>query len=311
MNFSKNIKNWLVIGISKNWETALSQPIPIWGLKQRFRSEFEILKTGDILWFYVTSPVSGVVGLGIVKDKYIDNSSLTWREELEKGRIIWPLRFRIQVLKVLPQSLWKTHKIKIDDFGLFWQLGFHLLDNNYVIELFKRAKSIFEIDENDIFAGASIAKSLIAEKEPCYKPPLEKDKLILTHNDLQTQIAELGKLQFYYTEVEYPLSLTGEKKNLDVVWKREIDGVPSFAFEIEISGMIERALDRLNFAFKKWNSRPRLVIPEGFLNKVNNILKLSERDFSNSMKTYSSAQIMELWNKKRELRGIEQKLEIY
>jgi hypothetical protein len=33
-----------------------------------------------------------------------------------------------------------------------------------------------------------------------------------------------------------------------VVWKRELDGVPTFAFEVEMSGNIEKAISRLKLA---------------------------------------------------------------
>lgn len=309
---AEKIKNWLVIGIPKNWETAFSQPVPIWGLRPRYQAEFQTMNVGDILWFYVTSPVAGVIGMGIVKDKYIDNVNLVFPEEWKKKEVIWPLRFRIQVLKVLPQLKWETDKIKIEDFGLVWQIGFQLLKDTHATELFNRAKIIFRIgEEKDIFAGATITPPpLILEEKPTLLT-LEEEKLIATHRDLQNQVAEIGKLQFYYTELEYKIELPSEKKSLDVVWKREIDGVPTFAFEIELSGTIEKAIDRLKFAFKKWNSRPRIIIPEKLVKKVYNIVDVSEKDFSNSIKIYTPLQVVKLWNKKRELKDLEQILEMY
>jgi len=306
------IKNWLVIGIPKNWETAFSQPVPIWGLKPRYQAEFQAMNIGDFLWFYATSPVAGIIGVGMVKDKYIDNVNLIWDEELKRKEVIWPLRFRIHVLKVLPIERWKTDGIKINDFGLFWQVGFQLLKEEHAIELFKRARKSFGIPQTDnLFVGTTIIQPLIREKQPVYIPSLEKET-IFSHKQLKNQIAEIGKLQFYYTETEYPIELPGEKRNLDVVWKREIDGVPTFAFEIELSGMIEKAVDRLKFAFRKWNSRPRIIIPKKFIKKVYNIIAITDdKYFSKEFKIYEPAQIVELLNKKRTLRIIEQNLGIY
>lgn len=305
------VQSWLVIGIPKNWETALSQPVPIWGLKPRYQAGFQTMNIGDILWFHSTSPIGGIIGMGIVKDKYIDNVNLVWEEELKQKEVIWPLRFRIHVLKVLPKYRWKIDRIKISDFNLFWQVGFQLLKDAHVIELFKRTKKIFgTASEEMLFTGATITQpSLVREKQTLYTPAQEK--LSIPHKELQEQVAEIGKLQFYYTEIEHPIELPGEKKNLDVVWKREIDGVPTFAFEIELSGMIEKAIERLRFAFKKWNSRPRIVIPKEILKSVHNILSASDRDFSEQIKIYEPPQITELLNKKRDLKTIEQNLEIY
>ena len=306
------IQNWLVIGIPRNWETALSQPVPIWGLKPRYQAEFQATNVGDLLWLYSTSPVGGVIGVGVVKDKYIDNVNLIWEEELKRKEVIWPLRFRIHVLKILPQARWKIDRVKINDFGLFWQIGFQPLKNEHVIELFRRARSIFgEINEESIFAGATIMQPImIKEKQPLYTPSLEEE-LIVPHKELQNEIAEIGKLQFYYTEIEYPVELPGEKKNLDVVWKREIDGVPTFAFEVELSGTLEKAIERLKFAFRKWNSRPRIIIPKEFTKKVYNIITVSNKDFSQQIKIYEPKQIVELLTQKRELKLVEQNLEIY
>jgi len=303
MNSARN--NWLVIGVQKNWEKALSQPVPLWGLKPRYKIEFSALDIGDILWFYATAPISGIIGIGTVKDKYIDSMSLVWEDEIIKREGIWPLRFRIQVLKAINRKRWQTDCIKIVDFKLNWQIGFQLLQETHLRELSTRAAKIF--GEN-VFAGATIAAPMIRDKKDDF---LTITKQPQSHRDLQEAIAEIGKLQFYHTELEFPLALPGEDKNLDVVWKREISGVPTFAFEVELSGSIEKAIARLKFAFKLWNSRPRMAIPKEFASKVHNLLSAEERDFHNQFKLYEPAQLIELLDRKRDLKSLEQKLEIY
>lgn len=310
---SRKINNWLLIGISKNWGTALSQPVPIWGLKLRYQGEFQSLNIGDIVWFYTTSPISGVIGVGMIKDKYIDNMNLVWDEELRRKEVIWPLRFRIQVLKVISQERWKSDNIKISDFHLIWQIGFQLLQDKHVAILTKRSEKAFVMaPQEDYFSGATITQpALLKEPLQPHIAALQTEKLLLTHRDLQGAIAEIGKLQFYHTQLEYPIELPGEDKNLDVVWKREIAGVPTFAFEIELSGVIEKAIARLKFAYNRWNSRPRIVIPKRFAKKVDNIITAEDRDFSSQFKIYEPTQLVELLSKKRELKTLEQNLKIY
>ena len=121
------MRNWLVIGSVQNWLTALSQPVPIWGLRPGQKTAFGALETGDTIWFYATSPVTGVIGVGFVKDKYFDKGNLIWADEQAERKVIWPHRFRIQVLKVIDARRWETDKIDIRDFGLFWQNGFQQL----------------------------------------------------------------------------------------------------------------------------------------------------------------------------------------
>lgn len=306
------VRNWLVIGISRNWETALSHPVPLWGLKQRYKVEFQAMMSGDVLWLYATKPVGGIIGVGMVKDKYVDPVNLVWEEELVEKKVIWPLRFRIQVLKVLPLDRWRSDCLKINDFNLFWQQGFQLLKSKQVIELVKRAERAFGVLEiKDIFAGATIAQTSYRFSEQTGVYSASEGSLAFSHRDIQNFLAEIGKLQFYYSEIEYSLDLSGERKNLDVVWKREIDGAPTFAFEVELSGMLEKAVERLRFAFKKWNSQPRLVVSNESLSRANNILSLSEREFSTQLKIYEPKQIWDLLSRKRELKAVEETLKLY
>ncbi len=310
---NKEVRNWLLVGISENWETALSQPVPIWGLKLRYQEQFQALSIGDIVWFYATSPISGVIGLGTIKDKYVDNINLVWDKEQEEKEVIWPLRFRIHVLKVIGRKRWKKDNVKISDFHLNWQIGFQLLQSIHVKELITRSEQLFGgVSQGDFFRGATISEPLVAEPTTQkYVALVQKERQFATHRDLQQKIAEIGKLQFYHTQLEYPVELPNEDKNLDVVWKREIAGVPTFAFEVELSGVIEKAIARLKFAYVRWNSRPRIVVPQKYVKKVNNIVATEDRDFCNQFKMYEPIQLLELLNKKRELKNLEQNLEVY
>lgn len=309
---TNKIKNWLVVGILKNWGTALSQPIPIWGLKPRYQAEFNAMSVGDFLWFYVTNLVKGVIGVGVVKDKYIDENNLIWEGELAKKEVVWPLRFRIQVLKLIPKELWREENIKINDFNLIWQVGFQLLNDEQGSLLHRRMRESLGIEKiEDIFAGATISQPLILrEKPPTYVTKVESAGEY-SHRELQETVAQVGKLQFYHTELEYQIELPGEDKALDVVWKREIGGVPTYAFEIELSGMLERSLARLKFAFQRWNSRPRMVVPPQSFKKLNNIIYAEDKPFSREMKIYKPEQIVELIQKKQELKSLEENLNIY
>lgn len=310
-------KCWLVVGKLKNWLSTFSQPVPIWGLKLSQKKEFEEMDVGDILYFYITSPIRGIIGFGRVKDKYIDEKNLIWEDEIKRKEVIWPLRFRIQVLKVLPKDSWKTNAIKIDDLKIFLRKGFQKLTEKDLSEISKRTKEVLKVDEKNIFSGPTLilpkgANEVSVVKEmqkQAYK--LEVEKLDLSHKKLQEMLAEIGKLQSYYTRIEYPINLQDEKKNLDVVWLREIDGVPTVAFEIELSGELEKALSRLKFAFKKWNSRPRLVIKEEFIRKFRNAISLFEMDFSKEIVFCTPNQVQELYSKKIEWKRKEEELKLF
>jgi len=248
------MNNWLVIGSAQNWETALSQPVPIWGLKPAHKAAFSSVQPGDTVWFYATAPVSGVIGLGLVKDKYFDKNNLIWEEERKEKKVIWPYRFRIQVLKVVDRQHWKNERIDIRDFNLFWQNGFQQLRADHTVELMRRFQSAFALALDDnIFSGATITSHPVTHepREP-YTAPKSESHLGVTHRGLQEAIAEIGKLQFYHSQLEYPIELSGEGKNLDAVWKREINGVPTFAFEVELSGAVEKAILSGSCRVRSW-----------------------------------------------------------
>jgi hypothetical protein len=308
------MNKWLVIGSVENWLTALSQPVPIWGLKPAHRAAFEAMESGDMIWIYAKSPVKGVIGLGQVKDKYFDNRTLIWPEEHGERRVIWPHRFRIQLLKVIDAEAWRTDKIDIRDFNLFWQNGFQPLSGEHTSAIMERFQRILglEVDAN-VFTGATITSHSLARErhERQGINPESADRIDHSHRALQEAIAEIGKLQFYHSQLEYPLELPGEGRNLDAVWKREISGVPTFAFEVELAGSLEKALLRLKYAFDQWNSRPRIIVPNGLFQRVNNIAASQDRSFSQQLRMFEPSQVTALLSKKRELRDIEQGLGIY
>ena len=75
--------------------------------------------------------------------------------------------------------------------------------------------------------------------------------------------------------------------------------------------MLEKAVDRLVIAFRKWNSRPRIVVPKDYSNKLKNVADLTGRDFCAQLKVYEPGQILDLYNVKASLKRLEQSLELY
>lgn len=300
---SAKFRTWLVIGSEQNWETALMQPLPIWGLKDRYLSEFSRLNPGDYLSFYVKNPVRGVIGLGAVKDRYIDRQNLVWEEEKKLGKVVWPLRFRIEVFHLITKNLWykKTGELSpiiISDLNIMWRIGFQELSPEYANTIFNRIKEKWGVE---LGRGASLVTSPIISET--LEETVEIEPAPREHDHLQDIIAEAGRLQHYFTELEYPL----ENRRLDVVWKREAQGVPTFAYEIEISGGIEKALTKLRLAFKLWNSQPRLIVPEGDYSRVENLVQKEERIFKENIRFYEPRVFEELLAKKRDLREFEER----
>jgi hypothetical protein len=97
----------------------------------------------------------------------------------------------------------------------------------------------------------------IREERPSYRTTL-------SHRDYQEMIKEIGKLQGFIAEMEYPME--GEK--LDVVWRRVVGSVPTYVFEIQIGGDVYHALGKLKHAWDLWNSNIFLITDKESIPKI-------------------------------------------
>lgn len=305
-------KSWLIIGHPNNWQTAFNQPIPIWGFTDQYFSNYENMQRGDFLIFYATSPIKGVIGIGLLKDKYIDRQTLIWDDEKVRSQALWPLRLRFEVWHLLPVALWKSSSVSVSDLNMNFQTSIKNLQPAQFTAVLAKMKEKWGIEslgkEPLEYAGPTLITSLVMEEEAAHEFRFRPQDL---HNKAQMTIAGIGKLQNYYTEVEYSLKLTGEIRRLDVVWKREITGVPTYAFEVEMSGQIERAVAKLRQAYSLWNSRPLLIVPKKEHAKVKNLVEKEQPAFRETFCFYDFSVMEELYAKKKDLREFENRYRIY
>lgn len=305
-------KSWLIIGHPNNWEAAFNQPIPIWGFTDQYFSTYENMQAGDFLIFYATSPIKGVIGIGLLKDKYSDHHTLIWDDEKVGSQVLWPLRLRFEVWHLLPSAFWKSSSISVLDILTISQTSVKNLQPAQFTTILARMKEKWGIESLEKgtleYAGPSLVSSLVTEAGAAYKFEYKPQD---PHGKAQIIVAEIGKLQNYYTEVEYPLKLTGETRRLDVVWKREITGAPTYAFEVEMSGQIEKAVAKLRQAYTLWNSRPRLIAPQKEHLKIGNLVGKEEPTFRETFCFYDFSVMEELYAKKKDLREFEKRFRIY
>lgn len=291
---------WIVIGRYENWITALNQPIPLWGLKPSYGAEFEGLVPGNLAWIYVTNPVGGVIGLAMVREKYIDQATPLWPEELAKRQVIWPLRFRLEIVRILPVDRWTDYAVSIHDFGLFLQKGFQRLSRQQHQTLLQRFGAWGKPTLGRFDSGATLWAPVSDSRE---------EHRISLHRDLQELIAETGRLQHYHSQTEFPLGDGSEV--LDVVWKREVTGAPTIAFEVELSASVENALSRLRLAHERWATRPCIVIGGMDPERVRRVLAGHSQDFPRMVRVCAEEQIREVHRLKRQLRSLEHDLGIF
>jgi len=239
MKKSKETKFWIISGHIENWEKALGDGI--WGVKTgRLKTFWDKLFKGDILVFYITSPIAGVIGVGKVETKFKQDKPL-WPDEIKENKVIYPYRFNFISEYALPSNAWTDKKIPIRDLKVSVQAGLSPINDNKTIrEILKRADETW-------------GKTLSNLVTPLSSPPKRPEN---PHDRAKEMIYEVGKIEKLISEKEYPMG----QRRLDVVWRKVKESVPNYVFEVQIGGNIYQALGKLKHAFDIWNSTLFLIV---------------------------------------------------
>jgi predicted RNA-binding protein len=282
---------WVLTGSVENWETALNRKY--WGARQKLKKIWDKISIGDILAFYASSPVSGLIGFGKVENKSQEDYPL-WPDEVKTNSIIYPYRFKISIeyaLDVKDVKNWKDKRVFVNDLRIPFQAGINSLSNrDKIASLLARAGSQWEKDFSYLLPAE--VKEIIKKVE----------KLPSIHNTIRDMLCEIGKMEGKYSEKEY--SIDGQ---VDVIWKRIPQGNPIWVFEVQIGGDIYHALAKLKHAFDLWNSNLYLVISEKDVAKAKELLGGAFHEIKDKIKFITAAKV-EKWYKLRE-EDIETKLE--
>ena len=287
---------WLVVGAVRNWITAFEQG-NIWGLRKTQQHLWDSISENDKVLFYATQPVSGIIGHGIIRTKFRQDKPL-WPEEVRKHEVIWSLRFEFDVESCLPQEDWKTKKLVSK--SIWPRAGFQLLSKGIAEELI----SIIGTTKYVIPSGEKLS---IAEETIEYETGLEeKERVSSSHEEIKEQLIKIGKLQNYIVEKEYPFDIG----KLDVVWRRVMNSVPTYVFEVQVSGDVYHALAKLKHAFDLWNSHIFIIAPEKDLDKANNLLAGTFHEINNRIKLIELDDVGELYKRKKAYFDLESALGI-
>ncbi|MEM3387809.1 MAG: EVE domain-containing protein [Thermoproteota archaeon] len=122
---------WIVTGSPLNLKTSLQKAR--WGVNKRLKNSWEKVFKGDLLLFYVTSPVCGIVGVASVEGKAEENNIL-WHDEAVVGRAIYPYRIIFKPLFILDEEKWEKDKIAVKDFNVSVRAGLNSLRNPETVE---------------------------------------------------------------------------------------------------------------------------------------------------------------------------------
>ncbi len=289
---------WLVVGSPENWATAFEHK-NIWGLKRTQRYLWDTLNEKDVLLFYVTSPVSGIVGHGTVRTKFHQDQPL-WPQEVKEERVIWPLRFEFDVDRCLPFDEWQTSKIASS--ALFPRGGFQVLSYELGRQLVSKLKSLPK--GYRVNAPASLSAS--ETPAPYAEEPQQAEQVSPSHEQIKQRLVEIGRLQGYLADEEYVFDIG----KLDVVWRRVERSVPTYAFEVQVGGDVYHALAKLKHAYDLWNSRIFIVASQANHNKVANLLSGTFHEISGRVRFIDLGTVEELHRRKKAYLDFERELGI-
>jgi len=267
---------WMAVGTLENWKEAFEKG-HIWGLREKQKRHWSALREGDVVLFYVMRPVAGIIGYGTVKTKFHQTQPL-WFEELDKNEVIWPLRFEFDVEHSLPPDKWETDKITSE------------------LLRFKAGLSFRQLDP-------SLAQGIISKFRERHVKELKEPA---SHKEIKQKLIEIGKLQNYIAEGEYPFDLG----RIDVVWRRVELSVPTYAFEVNVKGDLYHDLSKLKHAFDLWNSRIFIVASRTDHKKIKALLSGSFHEIKGQLRFIDSEKIKELYKCKRAFLDLEKELGI-
>jgi hypothetical protein len=285
-------QSWLVVGSEKNWKVAFENN-NIWGLKdfRELKALWNLLREGDGLLFYASKPVQGIVGFGHAVTKFRQTNPL-WPEEIRRNEVIWPLRFEFDVEYCLPPSLWKSRRYTSHDLQMITRMVFQCCP-------------IEEVSSARITLGL---KPLIATASlPLADIGVTTGTTLFKHNDVKAYLAEIGRIQGYIADEEYPL----ESTRLDVVWRRVERSVPTFVFEVQISGDIYHAIAKLKHALDIWNSHIFLVATMADKSRYQELISGTFHEIADHVRFIDVSSIKELLDKKRDYKELERALGIF
>jgi hypothetical protein len=296
MNSSNKV--WLAVGTPENWHTAFDYG-GIWGLKPSQKRYWDqMTENSDIVFFYVTSPVSGVVGNGVVRTKLHQISPL-WPAERAENKVMWPFRFEFDVISCIPPTSWQAQRVGTEDLKTRVRSGFQQLEPNLAEQLMKAIPS-GRPDGLVLSPGIDMCGLRNSSLEI---PPIQATD---THQQIQGLLAEIGRLQKFVVDVEFPI----ENRRVDVTWRRVQRSVPSYVFEVQVGGNITEALAKLKHAYELWNSHIFLVGKPEHRSPSARLCDSSFHEIRERLRFLELGQVEELHRRKLAYRNFEDQLGI-
>lgn len=275
------MSSWILTGDARNWKEALESR-GIWGVRANLKERWSLIESGDEVFFYCKSPISAIVGFGRVRAKFRQSKPF-WPDEVATETVIYPFRFEFDIDFLLTEDRWATQGAKAAALGL---------------------------QRNHVSAGMNQVKdrSLVERIQKALGAPRKEELRTreLNHSNVQKMLLELGRLQRFVSESEYPMD--GER--LDVVWRRIEKSSPTYVFEVQVGGDVQHALGKLKHAYDLWNSEIFLALGDKDAPKASILLSGTFHEIHDRVKVLKLEDVRRLYELKKDWKEYEERLGI-
>lgn len=228
-----------------------------------------------------------------------------WPAEKIAGFAKWPLRFYFRPVQLLPQAHWKAGKgpISSSEFGI---AGVNLQGKQSLVltpEQVMKIEAKISSSWPELAIGSTLPE--IARDALPVECPVELD----LHTKLIKMLEEMGSMQNFYPQLEF--NIPNENRRIDVIWRRAMQGTPTYAFEVELSGGLDRSLNKLFRCRQLFNTEPKIVVPNSEFGKVKRIANGLSGDFGHVLTSIEPNQVEELYDRKKEFKTMESGIKIF
>lgn len=138
---------WLILcGNEENWNVAIKNKV--WGTRLLPGKLWGGLSKGDIVFFYVVRSLMRIIGVGTVDEKlhpHTHSQEPLWPDEISKGQVIYPYRFRFETIYVCENP--SDEGIGIKGLKMSKMKGMsRILDKQTILELQRRVNVNWNVD---------------------------------------------------------------------------------------------------------------------------------------------------------------------
>jgi hypothetical protein len=292
---------WLLSGSVGNWTHTIKESEHLWATRDtpNLRPVVQRVAKGDLLAFYVTRPVAGVVGFGVAECERFTGTTPYWPDEKKARSVLYPHRFKFSILHSLPESLWKTKALRPDELAV--RLSIFRSLNTLTEDQFNAM--VHACDKKwttSISSKMQVRGPTLEEKREPTLPAVEEPD----HDKIIEMLNEIGRLKRLVVEKEYPI----DNLRLDMAWKKVVKGNPHAAFEVQIGGNFFEALTKLKHAWDIWRSIPVLITTDEYADKARQLIEGSFHEIRNQLKIVDFKEIKELYDAWRKIDEIENRI---